>query len=412
MALVKKSHIAIHAYGLMLMSTFVPIKVYPLFFILSCCIFLWEIDLKSKVNIWVYILIAFSCQVGVSFLFTEKNDEIYTAFFKYLIGFLQLIAIIFCRSFKNGGKEELSILGRYLNIIMLLLFAQMLYLHLSYGSITLSSASSADASNIFNSASILFGVDDKNIFGAKCALYGFAATTVFYFQYRRFPLLLILLVTVTCALTLSRTSILFYVLSMAFFWICVKIDEGKKTLVYSIALLMLVFLLISIPTLSTYFRISAITNLEHGDGMSLRLIYWLTLFQHGSSISPLGNGILAGADFLGKYSDYYNGEPNLHNLFLNNYLDLGFLGFILYMSFFITYVMFINSVLNRPRAGYLFGIPAFIIMNTLYTAYDNDMWVYFSLSYIISIYSYNVRKKSVIFNNVKSPVFINHLKST
>lgn len=391
MALVKKSHIAIHAYGLMLISTFVPIKVYPLFFMLSCCIFLWEIDLKSKVNVWVYILIAFSCQVGISFLFTEKSNEIYTAFFKYLVGVLQLIAIVFCRSFKNGGKEELNVLGRYLNIIMFLLFAQMLYLHLSYGSITLSSASSADASNIFNSASILFGIDDKNIFGAKCALYGFAATTIFYFQHRRLPFLLTLLVTSTCALTLSRTSILFYVLSMAVFWVCVKTDEGKRTLVYSILLLMLVFVLLSIPTLSTYLRISSIVNLEHTDGMSLRFIYWLTLYEHILSVSFFGNGILAAADFLGQYSAVYNGEPHVHNLFLNNYLDLGFVGFILYLFFFASYMMFLSSILSSPKAGCIFGIPAFIIINTLYTAYDNDMWLYYSLSYVISVYSYNIK---------------------
>lgn len=390
MLLVKRSSLAIHLFGFLLLSTFIPVKIYPVIFILVCSLFFSRTVSRTKIGMWVYFILLLSSLILTNFLSFRIDSDVLVALFKYSIGVSLLVGVVFCRDFRNMGETGLKLLGYYLNIVVVLLFIQMAYLQISFGKITFSSESSATASYLFDSSKIFFGVDDKNIFGAKCALYGYLATVVYYLRYRSFSKLLAFISFFSCALTLSRTSIMFYVLSFFIFWIGVKIDDGKKNLVYFIIILISIGLLFLVPLLESYLRFSSIVNLEHGDGMSLRLIYWLTLFQHVIDIPAIGCGILSGAYFLGRYSPYYNGEPNLHNLFLNNYLDLGWIGFLLYLLFFITYIRFLNSILTHPKIGLLLCIPVFMIMNTLYTAYDNDLWVYFSLSYLIAIFTCNM----------------------
>lgn len=381
---IRTSNVFFHLFGFMLMSTFVPIKIYPVFFVLACIVFAFQTDVKLHVSAWLCFLLLLSFQVIILFLCGDKNGEIYTAFLKYIIGASQLILVVHCKIFGRDDGEGLGILSTYLNVIVVLLFIQILYLQISSGGIVLSSESSSVASKIFNASRMFFGVNDKNIFGAKAALFGFLCTVTSYLRNKRLPIILMSLVFITCALSLSRTSILFYVISMIVFWGLMKISEGKKLLVYGCALFFFIITIFSMPIIATYLRFSSIANLERGDGMSLRLIYWLTLLQNYSSVGFFGNGMLAGEDFLGRYSVYYNGEPNLHNLFLNNFLDFGVVGFVLYLMFFVFFMRFMNVVFEKPKAGYLFGVPIFIMMNTLYTAYDNDVWVYLSLSYIVA----------------------------
>ncbi|MFQ1592428.1 O-antigen ligase family protein [Aeromonas veronii] len=373
-----------HIFGMMLISTFVPVKIYPIFFVLACIVFAFQIDVKLHVTTWLYFILLLSFQVFILFLCGDKNIDIYTAFLKYIIGVSQLILVVHCKVFGRDDGEGLGILSSYLNVIVILLFAQIFYLQISSGGFVFSSESSSAASKIFNSSKMLFGVNDKNIFGAKAALFGFLCTVTSYFLNKRLPISLMSLVFITCALSLSRTSILFYIISMVVFWVLIKLSEGKKLLVYSCAIFFLIVTILSMPIIATYLRLSSIANLEHGDGMSLRLIYWLTLLENYSAVGLFGNGMLAGANFLSRYSMYYNGEPNLHNLFLNNFLDFGVVGFFLYLIFFISFMRFMNVVYDKPKSGYLFGIPIFIMINTLYTTYDNDVWIYFSTAYIIA----------------------------
>lgn len=52
-----------------------------------------------------------------------------------------------------------------------------------------------------------------------------------------------------------------------------------------------------------------------------------------------------------------------------------------------------------------------MIMNTLYTAYDNDLWVYFSLSYLIAIFTCNMhhveKSTQVRFSSLTFSIILN-----
>lgn len=66
----------------------------------------------------------------------------------------------------------LKIIHRYISAIILFCFIQVVFLHIQSGGYGLTASNSYTASFIFDSDYALFGGNDKNMFGAKVALFG------------------------------------------------------------------------------------------------------------------------------------------------------------------------------------------------------------------------------------------------
>jgi hypothetical protein len=132
--------------------------------------------------------------------------------------------------------------------------------------------------------------------------------------------------------------------------------------------------------------------LDSGDGMGIRIIYWLTFFQHFTEISIFGRGFMSGRNFLSTNAPYYLGEPHLHNLFLNNYLDFGVIGFVAYIFFLVSFYTFCKRTSGIWFEAYWIAafLPILAIMTTLSTGYESD-----TVIYLAGIYATGHRTKQL-----------------
>jgi len=121
------------------------------------------------------------------------------------------------------------------------------------------------------------------------------------------------------------------------------------------------------------------------DGMGVRIIYWSTFFSHFKTLSMLGSGFMSAQPFLTRYSPIYLGEPHLHDLFLNAYLDFGVPGlsfYVLFLTFFYRYCKSRFPVSFRWYWTAAF-LPLISIMLTLSTGYESDTVIYLLVVLII-----------------------------
>ncbi len=147
-------------------------------------------------------------------------------------------------------------------------------------------------------------------------------------------------------------------------------------------LTLLMLLAIASPYIYEYLRIDAIISGQRSDGMAIRIMYWVAVINNIDVIGLMGHGILAARSFLPEYSAYYNGEPNVHNLYLNTFLDLGFVGISLYLGFFISLYLLMRTM--NKQIAFVTISCAFIMSCTLYTAYDIEMWTFLCCSLVIT----------------------------
>jgi len=377
------SLLTVHALGLSILASFVPYKIYPAVFIATGCLFLL-LGFKTK-NFWLLAPATFFLfSLAVFVLVNDPDGDNTTAIVKLTVNFFLLSSV--CASGLKGleGMEtrSLVILERYLRVAVILLFAQVAFFQLKAGGIQLSSDDSYQAGLIFVERNLFWGVADKNILGAKIAIFGFLHSVVYFKVNGRIGILFPALIIFSALLSLSRTSSLIYGLfGVIFFFYSLKVEPRTKVVVLvAFGILTALFIL---PKLADFFRLSNITNLDYSDGMGLRLIYWIALFTNLEHVSWHGNGILSGGDFLQKYAAFYNGEPNLHNIFLNTFLDLGLLGLVLYGSIWVSYYKRLKVFGLKAAVIAFLMAPLFMLVNSLYTAYDSDPWIYMAVLFMI-----------------------------
>jgi hypothetical protein len=377
------SLLTVHALGLALLASFVPYKIYPVVFLGTGCLFLL-LGFKKRSGWLAAPACFFVFAFAVFILVNDADSDNITAIVKLTVNFFLLAAV--CASGLKGleGLEQrsLGILEKYLRLAIVLLFAQVAYFQLRAGGLQLSSDDSYQAGLIFVERNLFWGVADKNILGAKIAIFGFLHSVLYYKVFRKIGIFFPALIVFSALLSLSRTSSLIYgVFGVIFFFYSLKIGpRAKIAVLFLFAVAAALFIL---PKLADFFRLSSITNLDYSDGMGLRLIYWIALFSNLDQVSWHGNGILSGGEFLQRYAAYYNGEPNLHNIFLNTFLDLGFVGLLLYGSIWVVYYKQLRQYgLKAAVVGFLVA-PLFMLVNSLYTAYDSDPWIYMAVLFII-----------------------------
>lgn len=364
---------------------FMPWKVYPVLFLSSALIFFAEtfkytpkkafLDFIQKP--WFLALAVFTLYATVRYALDYKGFTLSlqtTNFVKLLINILFFCTGIYWLSLRENTLL-LRMLDRTMHLIFLLCFIQLMLYHTQlHFQLLAGASSSAKASALYNKDLFIWGLSDKNMFGARLALLGFAYLLIPIARKNEISCWRIIVISFLAYLSLSRTPVVALLIGIFFLlWFFSKRPIKIGLFVTICALL---------PFIARKLvRIENIT--ASNDGMGVRITYWKAFFEHFNSISPFGNGFLKGGDFLQQYAAYYHGEPHIHNTFLSCYLEFGWVGFLsysLFLVFFYRYCIHKNPLHTFWLAAFL---PLIAIMMILYSGYDNDIICYLLLIFTI-----------------------------
>ena len=356
-----------------LISIFFPIKIYPAVFLVSC-FFFYRDTAEIRFPKWAIALAIYSAYACTSYVF--YSGEISAGAITILKLLINFSFLFFAVNWLAGRDNKLLILklDTVLLVVLALSLLQILVYHQAYDfKLLAGSSSSGQASSLYRNSLYYWGLDDKNMFGARIALLGFAYICIPITK-NQLSAWRIVFVFLIAFLSLSRTPLVALFIGVFFlFWISVS----KKWKILAFVLVVL-----SLPlVLQKFIRIDSLTS--SNDGMGIRITYWKAFFQHFGEISPLGNGFGSTPDFLRNYADYYRGEPHIHNTFLSNYLELGIVGFFSFLAFLSFYTQACLRRCENIKFWTALFLPLLSIMMILYSGYDNDLVVYLCLIFLI-----------------------------
>jgi len=359
---------------LSLISIFIPWKIYPIFFLASSFLFAWE-SRPFRFEMWT---IALGIYVSYGLLifgltYSGQNLEFGNAA-KLVINTLFLACSINWLR-KRDNIRLTYFLDWTLGLLLLLSLVQLLIYHGSFDfRLILGSDTSGQASGLYRPALYYWGLDDKNMFGARIALLGFVFVFIPVLRKRKFSVLRILAVFLVAFLSLSRTPMVALLIGIfALSWMILE-RRWRIVLVVALALALPFFL-------SQVVRIDSITS--SNDGMGIRIVYWTAFFSHFTELSLWGGGFLAARDFLQENAKFYRGEPHIHNTFMTTYVEFGLVGFLAFCAF--TALLFQACLRQIRQVGLwiILFLPILAIMMILYSGYDNDVVVYFVLVWLV-----------------------------
>lgn len=124
-----------------------------------------------------------------------------------------------------------------------------------------------------------------------------------------------------------------------------------------------------------------------GDGFKARIKLWIYLLTHLSDFNHFrGNGVM----FLDHFFEGVFHESNIHNVFATIWIDLGLLGFLL----FLTLAARVLGLVGASSSFFvLVGIPFLASLMVQYLGYDNDLVVYLSLALLLADLHFNYFRK-------------------
>lgn len=357
-----------------LVSVFFPIKIYPLVFLLASMCFFWDTP-KLLRHYWAGFLLLFNAYASFRFIIElPAGREEMTNFLKLPINFTFLYFAVGWMA-QRSNDRLLRWVDITLHVVLGLTLIQLLVYHQAVGFRWIGGApGSAQASAVYNKTLYFWGLDDKNMFGARIALLGFAYVLLPVAKRQAILWWRILLVLLLAWLSLSRTPMVALLIG---FFCLLWVASGLRWRV-----VLGILALAALPIVAQkVIRIDNIT--ASNDGMGVRLVYWRSFFEHFTEISPLGNGFMSGADFLSQHAKFYHGEPHIHNTFLSCYLDFGIVGLLSYGLFLVYFYRF--CIKKQPNR--IFWLVAFLpllaIMMILYSGYDNDIVLYLTLVFLL-----------------------------
>lgn len=372
-----------------LISMFIPVKVYPVVFILSSYFFYRETPQLAFPK-WSVALAVFSSYAVLSYLINYPGEPLaLTNIVKLLVNF----CFLFFATNWLGSRDNDSLINR-LDVVLLVVLAlslvQLLLYHQAFDfQLIAGSSSSGQASALYKADLFYWGLDDKNMFGARIALMGFAFICIPLVLKNKLSIWRIVFVFLVAFLSLSRTPIVALMLGV---FLLTWFSVGKK---WRIGLVILIA--ISLPfVLQKIIRVDSLTS--SNDGMGIRLVYWTAFFEHFDAISPLGNGFLSAPEFLDEYAAFYRGEPHIHNTFLSTYLEMGLVGFFSFLAFFVWFIKECWQKTLNPKLWLALFLPVIAIMMILYSGYDNDLVMYLCLAFPIG------SLREINFQNIKLSV--------
>lgn len=368
------SRISEGLFCLCLVSVFLPVKLYPIVLLISCFFFYREIR-RLPVQPWLIFLGIYSLSAVTSFLFFYNGERaLVTNLAKLLINFIFLyFAVSWLQSRDN--KHLLRLVDLSLGLIFLLVFVQLIVYHqamdfrLLYGS-----SSSGQASSLYNKSLYFWGLDDKNMFGARIAMLGFPFTLIPFVRSRKISWWRIVGIFLLAYMSLSRTPIVALLIGV---FLLIWLSTGTRWRIILVFSMILVLPFV----LEKLIRIDNLTS--SNDGMGIRLVYWKAFFTHFTEISPWGNGFMQAPEFLREYADFYRGEPHIHNTFLTSYLELGIIGLVSYILFLIYFYKDCQQLEQAPKFWWMVFIPLLSIMMILYSGYDNDIVLYLTMAILL-----------------------------
>jgi len=359
---------------LCLISIFLPIKIYPLLFLISSFVFYKETE-KLLFSNWVIFLVLYSTYAVISFIFFY-NGEFFmlTNIIKLLVNFIFFyFAVGWLRSRDNNNL--LKAVDIVLHFIFLLVFIQLVVYHYAYNfRLLFGSTSSGQASALYNLDLYFWGIEDKNMFGARIAMLGFPYIIMPIIRFGKFSWWRTCWIFLLAYMSLSRTPIV--ALLIGVFFLLWFFSNFKWRLI------VVVVMAITLPfILQKIIRVDNLT--ASNDGMGVRLVYWEAFFQNFKEISLLGNGFMSAPLFLAEHAEFYRGEPHIHNTFLTSYLELGIVGLVSYCLFLFYFLMECKLSLMNNKFWLVAFLPLLSIMMILYSGYDNDIVIYLTMIYLL-----------------------------
>lgn len=359
---------------LALLAVFLPFKIYPLVFLVASIFFALDTKVWLQHRWAVFLAVFTGYAIAVFGIGLPAGQAELTNFIKLLVNFTFVYIAVAWLAQRDNGR----LLGRVditLHVALALTLLQLLVYHQAAGFRWLGgAASSAQGSALYQSGYYFWGLDDKNMFGARIALLGFVYVLVPTVRQHAIVWWRIALVLLLAWLSLSRTPMVALFIGVGFLvWLAANTR-------WRVVLGILVVL--ALPVVAQ--RVVRIENITaSNDGMGVRLTYWKAFFEYFSAISPLGNGFMSGGDFLSRYAAFYHGEPHIHNTFLSCYLDFGAVGLISYALFLYHYFRFCVEKHADRLFWWVAFIPLLAIMMILYSGYDNDIVLYLVLIFLL-----------------------------
>ncbi|GAB6431277.1 MULTISPECIES: O-antigen ligase [unclassified Bacillus (in: firmicutes)] len=364
-------------------------NVYPIifgFFIISTNILLLY-NGGYAVNKWTLLILSFLFWgILIYIIQNEYSSEDLKMLSKMIVNLLFFFTVI------NSGEKIIDdkFWKRTLlvfEVIIVLSFVQYMYLYykLDLFSLIVNTADSMTAYKITENPQLLFwGNYSKNILATKIIL---AQICYFYivinkFKFTKKNMLLLILSVCNAILCLSRTAQLTYFGALGIY-ILFTVIKSKKTYIKVFAMLPMVLgLCLLFVKIDDLLRI----NFDITDGGYIRLIYWNTFLENFLETSYfIGNGLLSTANFLSRYSYYYIGENNMHNVFLNMLLDFGFVGTSLYVLMLIFYYRSYRRISAKLYNRLILIFSWFAVTSLQYVGYDNDLIVFLIIIYLVHI---------------------------
>ncbi|WP_353126188.1 O-antigen ligase family protein [Parapedobacter pyrenivorans] len=357
-----------------LLAVFLPFKIYPLVFLVASLFFAMDTPVRLW-HPWVVFLAIFTGYALLVFLVgLPDGQRDMTNFLKLPINFCYLYFAVGWLAQRDNSRL-LRWVDLALHVALALTLLQLLIYHQAVGFRWIAGASgSAQGSALYRATHYFWGLDDKNMFGARIALLGFVYVLLPLVRQQGRVWWRIALVLLLAWLSLSRTPVV--ALLMGVFCLVWAASNIRWRVVLGLmAVLTLPFIAQKV------IRIENIT--ASNDGMGVRMVYWKAFFEHFTTISPLGNGFMSGGDFLDRYAAFYHGEPHIHNTFLSCYLDFGIIGLASYVLFLFYFYRFCLTRQSTKLFWWIAAVPLLAIMMILYSGYDNDIILYLVLIFLL-----------------------------
>ncbi len=283
---------------LCLIAIFLPIKIYPLIFLISALIFYRDTE-KLHFPRWSIYLLIYGLYAIISFLLVYEGEfAMVTNIVKLIVNFLFLFFAVTWLQ-QRDNLNLLKGVDLVLHIIFVLVLVQLMVYHhaldfrLLYGS-----SSSGQASSLYNIEHFFWGLEDKNMFGARIAMLGFPYIMIPLIRFNKISFGRIFGIFLLAYLSLSRTPIVALLIGV---FLLIWISSRTRW-----RIILIFFMGLTLPILlEKLIRIGDLTATN--DGMGIRLVYWRAFFESFTAISPLGNGFMSAPEFLGKYARFYRG---------------------------------------------------------------------------------------------------------
>lgn len=369
-------------FGLCIFSSFLLQKIYVVQYLLfTGVVFLYfgKIEfLKINTNAVLFLLLFLLWSSLIYFLNIEYSQVKQLAkLFVVALFFFGAITLINNLQANQYLENFIRIVYYFIAFILILNFLHIVRNVMAENLWTLpvSDALSSTAAYRIEKPGIYFGASNKNIWATKILL-----AWIIFHQYQKrlsasggFPWAIHFIVLFSVVYTFSRTAQVVFLAYLCFNFL-VYIKHRRK-----LAKVILIFILLPAFAYGVARVVSKFIHFDFGpgDGFYSRIMLWTSVLEINFQDLILGSGIQYGAYFIPRYTTIDN--DNFHNVFLNQMVDVGLIGLLCYVLFLFFYFRARRGILSI-RSLMLF-MPLFLVANSHYLGYDNDIFNYLVLSY-------------------------------